>query len=212
MNKKIFNVFLFAAGAVVGSAVTWKVVKTKYERIIQEEIDSFKETYTSCMRRNVNDDVSDSDITENDLNDEDEVLEDDVFTESDVIDYHALANKYRQSDDEPENDTEGGGDEGVPYINGPYVIDPSDFGDGNYDHDCHCISYYADGILADDWGVKLDIEDTIGLDAIDHFGDFAEDIVHVRNERLKADYEVARDPRNYADVVMNDPQMRMYAD
>ena len=45
MNCKFTNVLLFAAGAAIGSAVTWKVVKTKYDRLIQEEIDSVKEAF-----------------------------------------------------------------------------------------------------------------------------------------------------------------------
>ena len=40
MNHKVANVLAFVAGAVIGSAITWKFVKTKYERIAQEEIDS----------------------------------------------------------------------------------------------------------------------------------------------------------------------------
>ena len=205
MNKKLINMFMFATGAAIGSLVTWKVVKTKYEQILQDEIDSFKEMYVECMRDSHRDDYSTSD--------DDEV--DDVFANDDpeVIEYHTLTNRYRQSGNEAENGREGDGDDGddVPYINGPYVIEPGQFADGEYDYDCHCITYYADGILADDWGVKLDIDETIGLDALEHFGDYAEDVVHVRNERLEAEYEVTKDPRNYADVITNDPQLRIYA-
>ena len=43
MKCKFINVLVFAAGAAIGSAVTWKVVKTKYERFAQEEIESVKE-------------------------------------------------------------------------------------------------------------------------------------------------------------------------
>ena len=49
MNCKFINVLMFAAGAAIGSAVTWKVVKTKYERIAQEEIESVKEAYADMV-------------------------------------------------------------------------------------------------------------------------------------------------------------------
>lgn len=211
MNKKLFNVLLFTTGAAVGSLVTWQIMKTKREQIIQEEIDSFKETYALCMgSKTVEDSHDDDELVESD-DEEDPFDEDD----SEMIDYTKLASRYgRTSGKEAETDEKGDGnnEDEAPYINGPYIIEPGDFADGNYDHECHCISYYADGVLADDWGVKLDIEETIGEDALDHFGDFAEDVIHVRNERLKADYEVAKDPRKYADVVTRDPNAHICED
>ena len=44
MNK-VTEVAMFAAGAAIGALVTWKLVKNKYERIAQEEINSVKETF-----------------------------------------------------------------------------------------------------------------------------------------------------------------------
>lgn len=207
MNNKLFNVVMFTAGAVIGSLVTWKIVKTKYEQILQEEIDSVKETWARMGYQESDEETP----YEEDGEEDGEEDEDDEWDDSVMTDYAAIASKYSRSSD-VENGEEGGGDDEVPYINGPVVITPDEYGDGNYDHDLHCINYYADGVLADDWGVKLDIDETIGLEALEHFGDYAEDTVHVRNERLKADYEVVKDPRNYADMLANDPQMRMYAD
>ena len=44
MNCGILNkILIFSVGAAIGSVITWKLVKTKYERIAQEEIDSGKE-------------------------------------------------------------------------------------------------------------------------------------------------------------------------
>ena len=51
MNRDtLCKFFLFTAGAAIGSVVTWKLVKTKYEQIAQEEIDSVKEEYASLMK------------------------------------------------------------------------------------------------------------------------------------------------------------------
>lgn len=203
MKKALNNVLIFTTGAAFGSLVTWKFLKTKYERIVQEEIESVKETWAQKNRKET--DVSEYDDSTDDLDDEE-------WVEGAMVDYSALTRKYNRALQE-EIEEEGGGDEdGFPYINGPVVIKPEDYGDGNFDHDLYCITYYADGVLADDWWVKLDIEETIGEDAIEHFGDFAEDVVHVRNERLKADYEVTRDPRNYADVVANNLLAPTYED
>ena len=46
MNRDMFmKLFIFTAGAAIGSAVTWNVAKTKYERIANEEIASVKRHY-----------------------------------------------------------------------------------------------------------------------------------------------------------------------
>jgi hypothetical protein len=67
-------------------------------------------------------------------------------------------------------------------------------------------------VLADDWFGTYDIEDTIGEDALNHFGDHVDDIVYVRNKSLQADYEVVRDERKFSDAVAMHPLMRAYAD
>ena len=213
MNEKLFNAIMFATGAAIGSLVTWKIVKTRYDQLIQREVDAFKEDYVRCMRGRSENDSQNADISDNeDYDDED--YDDEEEDESDMYDYCDLVNEYAQSGDEAENDEEGVGDAEVPYINGPYVITPEDFGDGNFDHALHCVTYYRDGILADDWLVQLDIDETIGEDSLSHFGDSVDDVIHVRNERLGADYEVVRDPRTYAEAeaASNASLLHAYAD
>ena len=46
MKINMINFLMFAVGAAIGSAVTWKLVKTKYERIANEEIESVKEVFS----------------------------------------------------------------------------------------------------------------------------------------------------------------------
>ena len=45
MNNALSKILIFAAGAAIGSAATWYFVKTKYERIANEEIESVKEAF-----------------------------------------------------------------------------------------------------------------------------------------------------------------------
>lgn len=207
MDQKLFNVILFTAGAAVGSLVTWKVVKTKYERIAQEEINSVKEAWARMARENDEDD---------EWGDEDEEEYYDEWAEDpDSCLYHTygiLCDQYNTTSDEAENDEEGEGDDEAPLTPGPYVIKPEEFGDNSFDHACYCLSYYADGVLADDWDEELDIDELIGRESLEHFGDYATDIVHVRNENRNADYEIVKDPRNYADVVKDDPLLSNHAD
>ena len=214
MNRNtLCKIFLFATGAAIGSVATWKLVKTKYEQIAQEEIDSVKEEYANLMK-SMRDKLkgSVSEQTESTKSEEcdDEYPDDDDrdFTshEQDMIEYYKLTSKYHKSDEvveeDSENNEEGGNgdaddDEDFPYINGPYVISVDDFNSSPPGFNVQTLDYFADGVLADDWGVVLDIEETIGEDALSHFGDEQDDIVYVRNERNEIDYEVTRDPRTY---------------
>ena len=45
MKSILSNVLFFTVGAAIGSAVTWKIVKTKYEQISRAEIESVRELY-----------------------------------------------------------------------------------------------------------------------------------------------------------------------
>lgn len=196
-NQKLINVFVFTAGAAIGSLVTWSFMKKRCERYIQEEIDKFVDDWSN---RDQNGDEPSEDtwdeFEDNDVSDEED------FGEVDIREYHLLAKKYGE---------EGEGGPGFPYVNGPVVITPDEFGDGNYGHSLHCLTYYSDGVLSNDWYEVLDIEDTIGEESLKHFGDYAEDVVHVRNEQNCADYEVVRDPRTFAEVTADDPLMAMHA-
>lgn len=198
-NQKLINAFVFTAGAAIGSVVTWRILKSRYERYVQEEIDEFVKDWRERVQHpNVRDDeIDDRDCVEA----EDEGLEDDPSDEE-IRDYHQLARKYGEE-----------GEKGVdfPYVNGPIVITPDEFGDGNFEHSLIALTYYSDGILANDWYETFDIDETIGDDALEHFGEYAEGVVHVRNEQNAADYEVVLDPRKFSDVTADDPLMAAYA-
>ena len=215
MKRQALNVVLVAVGAAIGSAVTWKIVKTKYERIAQEEIDSVKEEYRNLMYKAKDDSANEDMVEENvdlvvnlvdDTDESDDVFEPDQNT---VFEYHKLTSVYRGSEDieEEENDEEGGmGDsDEIPYINGPYVISPDDFRCSPPGYNAQALDYFSDGVLADNWGVELDVEDTIGEDSLKHFGEYADDVVYVRNERKEMDYEVTQDPRTYDETVRTNP-------
>ena len=217
MNRNMLaKAFIFVAGATIGSVVTCKVLKNKYEQITQEEIKSVKEEYSrlsklmrmeidACHR--VTEDHTEDEVTDND----DSIDNNYDFSEpeNNQVEYHKLTSKYRGTPDESENNEEGDGirDDDLPFINGPYVISPDEFASSPPGYSACPIDYYKDGILADGWGVKLNIEETIGEDAINHFGDYVDDVVHIRNERTQIDYEVTRDPRTYkeAEWAYSDP-------
>lgn len=200
MNKKLLNILVFTVGAAVGSAVTWKLVKNKYEQIANEEIASVKEEYADLLGR-MKTKLQEDRNCENSTDAGNNIYTDDY----DQAEYDELASIYRSSDEDKEDDEEDSEEGGkwdldedeVPYMNAPYVITPDDFSSSPPGYNAQPLNYFADGVLADDWGVVLDLDETIGEDSVEHFGEYVDDVVYVRDERLEIDYEVTRDPRTY---------------
>ena len=73
--------------------------------------------------------------------------------------------------------------------------------DENEDYETVSLTYYADGVLTDEFGnVIEDVEGMVGKESLTHFGEYEEDSVFVRNDSLKTDYEILRDTYNYSDT------------
>ena len=88
----------------------------------------------------------------------------------------------------------------------PYVISPDNFGDGEYDYELVSLVYYeGDDTLVKQDEVIHNIDDVIGLDSLMHFGDYEDDVVHVRNDRLKTDYEVFLNGGKWSEVSDSEP-------
>ena len=192
MNNKTTSIFMLFLGAAAGSLVTWKYAKTKYERIAQEEIDSVKEVFrrqTSPVEQH----------TEEECEDETEVEEEDPVDEE-YRDYRSIASRYSTSNEtDIKNEQKGGG---KTMIEKPYVISPDDFGelDG---YETASLTYYADGVLEDDYYVVIEedaVDDMVGIESFEHFGEHENDTVFVRNEKLKTDFEIQRDLRKYSET------------
>lgn len=90
----------------------------------------------------------------------------------------------------------------------PYVISPEDI--GNMDgYDVISLTLFSDGVLTDDDFEPMEqdeIADCIGEDYQDHFGDYEDDAVHIRNDIHRVDYEILRDLRPYDEVVKLKPK------
>jgi hypothetical protein len=189
MNKTI-NFMMFVLGVAVGSVVTWRYVEKKYEQIAQDEIDSVKEVFSK----------REAEFTENT---EARIKADNAKEKPSVIEYaarlseHGYTNYSDLVDEKPEEVKE------EPMsVDKPYVIAPEEFGDLD-DYETISLTYYADQILADDNDVIVDdVEDVVGFDSLNSFGEYEDDSVFVRNDRLKCDYEILLDQRKYSSVII----------
>lgn len=199
MNSKFINVFVFAVGAAIGSAVTWKIVKTRYDRIIAEEIESVKKAFADV-------DTDSCDDVEPDADDEagmperprqinwDE-LEDLDEDESDMTEYSRIVENYT---------SEKGG--AINMANEPKVISPYEFGELDGYHQIE-LTYYADGVLEDDEGnIVEDGEELLGPDALNSYGQYEEDAVFVRNDKLRTDFQILRDYSTYDEARSTGPR------
>lgn len=90
---------------------------------------------------------------------------------------------------------------------GPYIIPPDEFGDRE-DYETCSLTWYADGVLTDENDCEIpNVEETIGRESLNHFGEYEEDAVYVRNDARRCDYEILFDQRNYTDVLGDMPPM-----
>lgn len=172
---KLSYVTTFAVGALIGSAASWYFAKKKYEQVVREEINSVKEAF----KRNY------------EVSQEEEPKSEPVINEESVEEKE-VKKKYKNLTRTYMSPASNG-------VGDVYVISPEEFGN-ELEYTICGLTYFEDGILADDSGEKYDITDTIGNDALDSLGDYEEDAVHVRNERLKIDFEVLFDSKKYSEV------------
>ena len=193
INDTIKNLLIFTTGAAIGSAVTWKFLKTKYEQIAQDEIDSVKEVFSRRFEEE-SEDIDESDDEDEEYNyeptEEDKASSNNIIEEMKYTSYSKKKNKNSKRKHSKNEDEE--------LV--PYVISPDDFGDNGYDTES--FTYYADDILANDYDEIIeDRELLIGNYSLSSFGTYEEDIVHVRNDETQTDYEICRVNEKYSDVV-----------
>lgn len=167
MNKYIIGILTFAAGAAVGSVVTWQLVKNKYEQIAQEEIDSVKEVFSKRSEKEkdvekINVDKTHPNLDKPDLSEYASILENNNYTEEPHI---------------PED--------------APYFITADEYGEFD-DYGALLLTAFVDGTLVDDNDEIVDNPDEIvGEHTIfSAYQNKEEDTIYVRNDQKKCDYEI----------------------
>ena len=170
MNKK--TILAFFMGATVGSIATWKFLKTKYELYYEEE---------------------DEELFEDDAEEDTDEAEPEPINEIDEKPDLSIYTAKLKEQGYLKDEEEGGTDE----MEKPYVISPEEYGERD-DYDLYSYTYYADKVLADENNEPIeDVDSIIGLESLKHFGEYGDDSVYVRNDELKADYEILLDDEKY---------------
>lgn len=193
--SRIKTFFAFIFGVAIGGCGTWYYLKETYDRRSEQDISSTKEAFHSHEEKLKAEILK----LQNQLQKEQTtavpqtIISNGNFRDKGNVVEYAMGKyqQYAKSVDEADSKTNS--------IETPYVISPDEFGeiDG---YAQVSLTYYADGILADENGVIIDeIEEIVG-DALEHFGEYEDDSVFCRSDPKKCDYEILNDLRRYADV------------
>ena len=194
MNKMLLSkTLLFISGAAFGSVITWKIVKTKYEKLAQEEIESVREVYAKKKEYVSSDSVTEEEQEDSDdhdlVNECKQWCKDLGYTSDD--DERAVEDTAEDADNEDEDEDN--------YGSNPYVISPEELGDCDYP--VVTLRYFEDGVLTNNRGkIISNVDELIGEDSLTHFGEYEEDSVFVRNDEMGVDYEILMDYRAYAET------------
>ena len=169
------NLLIFALGAAMGAFVSYEIAKRKFSELAQEEIKSVKDVYAQRAAAREKPDLSEFS----------DIVKDEGYSSGATEDEKPV----KKSNDKP-----------------PYVISSDDFGTID-DYEQIGLTLYSDGVLADeDDEVVEDVEKTIGTHKPSELEAFLNgDSLFIRNETLKADYEILFDTRKYSDVVSKSP-------
>ena len=208
MDNKLIAALAFAGGAAAGAAAAWKLltaqIEAKYKAIAEEEIESVKETFSRLSR--LKDEPSAIEVKPEQIDDGPKITLSNIKwtrVKPNLTEYVSIIrdNGYDSADEDNKKE------KGKEDVERPYVISPDEYGEMQ-DYEAHTLTYYADGVLADEYDETVEnAEMLIGEDSLNHFGDYEDDAVHVRNDMLRSDYEVLRDLRNYSDISFKPPHL-----
>lgn len=208
-----YNVALaFLAGTVLGGATVWYMTKERYAQLAEEEINSVKAAYAKRERAKEKSDEAMRRYKGEDMGTPDPAAEGPKATpavSTKIVEKGSIS-EYAQRIQNgapmeysrttaapkpaaPEDSAQSGVSSSIPY-----TISPDEFKelDG---YTAVSLTYFADGVLADENGIIIDdVEEMVG-DALSRFGEYEEDAVYVRNDAKRCDYEVLLDEREYAE-------------
>lgn len=189
MRSTLSNLLMFAAGAALGVSATWKYFEERYKRIADEEINSVREYYSN--KKPKYEGLSDSD-------EETRMKARESHEKPDIREYAEKLKdmgyrNYSSADRTVEREEKA--------VDRPYVIEPEEYGE-LHDYQTIELTHYGDGTLAENTGeIVDDADDIVGPDYADHFGEYEDDSVYIRNDKRKCDYQILLDERPYDDAV-----------
>ena len=211
MNSYVKSTISFLAGGIIGAGVAIIFLKRKYALMYRESAARMEDVYSDLIKEQVTYETEGGEDPEvlaklnRDKPDLNEYAKS-IAKDHKFVDYTKHA-EVKTAEEVKEEHLEKKKEEEPKKDIDIYVIDPNDFGEfDDYGH--IFLTFYSDGILAEGEDIldEEDIENCIGLDFDQHFGEYEDDSVHIRNDRLKCDYEILADERTF-DKMINDKRL-----
>ena len=169
--KTLQTILIVIASAGISGAAGYFIAKKKYEKKADEEIESVKKAFNEHLNE--------------------------LTKSGEKIDIPMTRNGYSKKKSSEKKFVEG--EKGATSNDEPYIISPDDFMASSYESST--LLYYADGVLADDDNnVISSYIGLIGPKALNSFGQYQEDTVFVRNDKLKTDFEIILDTREFSKI------------
>ena len=192
------NLLFFVAGAAIGSIATWKLIEKKYKDLADEEIESVIETFKNRRPRMTKDEVKETvEKVINKWKEPKETVEDIVAAEG-----YSIENEEEIDEDDESNYIVNVDNDNDIEVVTPYVITPEQFGEYN-EYGTKTLTYYADNVLTDEIDNPITSEEMvtmIGPDALDHFGEYEDDSVYIRDEMNEMDYEILKSEKKFSEI------------
>lgn len=185
MNSKVAFIIGSVVGVGIGVAGTYSYFKDKYEKLAEEDFNS---------RRVFDEDKKDEPVEPvvEKTADSRTVDKPSIAAYSAILQKEGYVNYSDMQDKKQKQEI---------AVDRSYVIQPSDFGEFD-DYEKISLTYTADGVLLDDMNeIVDDVEEVVGKDSLEHFGEYEDDSVYVRNDSKKCDYEILLDQRNYQEIL-----------
>ena len=201
MHKAI----IFIGGVAVGSLVTWRLLKEKYIRQTQEEINEVREHYRK--KKELEEVTVDSNGTTETNEKPDLIAYAAKLTKNGYIDYTNPKSLVKATGDMIDAVVQKDNEESLdpvilndPSYQPPYIISPEDFAIDD-EYTIINLNYYIDGVLTDeDDNIVENVDDVVGLENLNHMGEYEDDALHIRNENYKCEYEILLSRRLYHDT------------
>lgn len=216
-------------GSLLGYILTKRSVESRYETIIQEEIDDVKQHYKKINERvSIEDEQSveskDKDREEDfrrknpwgNIEDYEKILGDLTYGSISIEDEYHLYDILGEDKDEIPPIVKDDGDPDMDPLwrdmvskrseDKPYIISADEYMMEKEEYDKLTLAYFqGDDVLCDDQDTPLDeAKDVVGSEALSNFGLYSKDenIVYVRNDRLMSDFEIMKDERKFSVVIL----------
>jgi hypothetical protein len=169
----IREVLCFALGAAAGFGAATYFMKTKYEAMVDEEVKSVMEWAKKKEKEPLT-------VNDGELSHSEEV---EKFNEI-APNYNKISEKVNKVMDEYK----------------PYRISEGDFVVDDDEYAKVSLEYYSDDdSLFEGSEYISNVEETVGEDNLDFFASMGDEIMYVRNEKYKTDYEVCRIAGRYSE-------------